>query len=208
MPWKKNGSRRLILKELTAGKLVKNGYIGRYFRPISGQISKCTNIAELHGRGFCSSRFYPRIHLSVSGSVVRVVFVRHDLFRPTRSCCPPSALCGTRSLDAVGFSSLSRRCDPIVDLYSILRMEVQSGCCRSHRKLGAARCKQGMQISHRLRPSGAEAWRMSRSVQHVSGSFGRNPECAHCERRNLSAKESSVGTASRLNANSGRNTTR
>jgi hypothetical protein len=37
MPWKKHSSRRLILKLLTTGRLVKNGYIGRYFRPISGQ---------------------------------------------------------------------------------------------------------------------------------------------------------------------------
>jgi hypothetical protein len=30
----------LILKWLTTGELVKNGYIGRYFRPISGQSVK------------------------------------------------------------------------------------------------------------------------------------------------------------------------
>jgi hypothetical protein len=57
MPWKKHGSRRLILKELATGTLVKNGYIGRYFRPISGQIFHGKNIAELHGRGFCGWRF-------------------------------------------------------------------------------------------------------------------------------------------------------
>jgi hypothetical protein len=39
MPWKNHSSRRLILKQLTTGELVKNGYIGRYFRPISGKIS-------------------------------------------------------------------------------------------------------------------------------------------------------------------------
>jgi hypothetical protein len=37
MPWNSNGSRRLILKWLATGRLVKIGYIGRYFRPISGQ---------------------------------------------------------------------------------------------------------------------------------------------------------------------------
>jgi hypothetical protein len=43
MPWKKHTSRRLILKQLTTGELVKNGYIGRYFRPISGQIFNVQN---------------------------------------------------------------------------------------------------------------------------------------------------------------------
>jgi len=38
VPWSVNGSRRLILKQLATGILVNNGYIGRYFRPISGQI--------------------------------------------------------------------------------------------------------------------------------------------------------------------------
>jgi hypothetical protein len=50
MPWKKHSTRRLILKQLTTGGLAKNGYIGRYFRPISGQAINKT--AELRERGF------------------------------------------------------------------------------------------------------------------------------------------------------------
>jgi len=43
MPWSKNGNRRLILKQLATGILVKNEYIGRCFRPISGQIFNVRN---------------------------------------------------------------------------------------------------------------------------------------------------------------------
>jgi hypothetical protein len=43
MPWKKHSSRRLILNELATGRLVKNRYIGRYFRPTSGQIFNLQN---------------------------------------------------------------------------------------------------------------------------------------------------------------------
>ena len=43
MPWKKHSSRRLIPKRLVTGGLVENGYIGRYFRPISGQIFNVQN---------------------------------------------------------------------------------------------------------------------------------------------------------------------
>src|SRR5579864_7223364 len=33
MPWKRNSSRRLIIKQLATGALVTNRYIRRYFRP-------------------------------------------------------------------------------------------------------------------------------------------------------------------------------
>ncbi len=51
MPWKKHTSRRLILKRLATGRLDKNRYIGRYFRPNSGQKFQQCETAELHGRG-------------------------------------------------------------------------------------------------------------------------------------------------------------
>jgi hypothetical protein len=43
MLWKKHSGRRLILKQLAAGRLVKNRYIGQYFQPISGQIFNVQN---------------------------------------------------------------------------------------------------------------------------------------------------------------------
>src|SRR5437763_679366 len=60
MPWKKNSSRRLILKQLTSGTLVRNRYIRRYFRPISGQILNIKTGAAVGG-GSCYSR--------ISGSI-------------------------------------------------------------------------------------------------------------------------------------------
>ena len=49
MLWSNNDSRRLILKQLATGRLAKNGYIGRHFRLISGQIFNVRNRATWAG---------------------------------------------------------------------------------------------------------------------------------------------------------------
>src|SRR5579885_2445349 len=82
MPWNRKHSRRFVFNWLANGILAENRYVGRYFRPISGQkINR--NIAELHGRGFMTSSFpdYPLIialrHLRQSREVA-----------PIQSCAP------------------------------------------------------------------------------------------------------------------------
>jgi hypothetical protein len=54
MPWNDNGGRRLTLKWLATGTLVKTGYIGRYFRPISGQ--KFQRVKQLSCMGGSAAR--------------------------------------------------------------------------------------------------------------------------------------------------------
>ena len=65
MPWSRKRSRRFVLNWLATGILGGNRCIGRYFRPVSGQISTC--IDELHGRVLVA-RFSSRIELRHRGS--------------------------------------------------------------------------------------------------------------------------------------------
>src|SRR5215475_11496816 len=129
MPWKKNSSRRLILQQLTTGRLVKNGYIGRYFRPISGQNFNIQNKRAAMGggsvaRGFShylvgSARLYERGSFSDFDSLRLAVTTSGAGTSETslpacgaRSCGSPSRRCLARRsrLPAKSCCSSNRAC--------------------------------------------------------------------------------------------------